>query len=244
MNPLLIYFLKVNIAIALFYLFYRLFFVRDTFLKTRRGYLLASIVLSFIYPFLNITGWLENQAPVQQALSGFILLNEVTITPENSGIDVETLIYSMYGLVSVFLFIRLGVQFISILRMKRKGVEIMLQDTRIVALKSEIAPFSFFGKIYMNPELHTKSETEQILTHETTHVKQMHSIDVIFTELVGILCWINPAVWLMKREVRQNLEFLADNKVIESGFDSKSYQYYLLQLAYQSPNVKLTNKFK
>ena len=243
MNPLLIYFLKVNIAIALFYLFYRLFFVRDTFLKTRRGYLLASIVLSFIYPFLNITGWLENQAPVQQALSGFILLNEVTITPENSGIDVETLIYSMYGLVSVFLLIRLVIQFISILRMKRKGVEIMLQDTRIVALKSEIAPFSFFGKIYMNPELHTKSETEQILTHETTHVKQMHSIDVIFTEMLSIICWINPAAWLMKREVRQNLEFLADNKVIESGFDSKSYQYHLLQLAYQSPNVKLTNKF-
>ncbi|MEA4983698.1 MAG: M56 family metallopeptidase, partial [Paludibacter sp.] len=56
-------------------------------------------------------------------------------------------------------------------------------------------------------------------------------------------CWFNPASWLLKQEIRQNLEYLADNKVIESGFDTKSYQYHLLQLSYQTPDLNLTNKF-
>ncbi len=243
MNPLLIYFLKVNIAIALFYLFYRLFFVRDTLLRIRRFYLLASLAISFMYPFLNFSDWLEQQAPVRNAMAGMVLLNEITITPEKQEVDIPTVMYSAYGLLVLVLFVRLIAQFISIAKFRKKSIIIMLQDMRVYALTDEITPFSFFGKIYLNPELHSKTETEQILAHESTHVRQLHSIDVIFAELISIVCWINPAVWLMKREVRQNLEFLADNKVIESGFDSKSYQYHLLQLAYQSPDVKLTNKF-
>jgi TonB family protein len=61
--------------------------------------------------------------------------------------------------------------------------------------------------------------------------------------MICIIFWFNPATWLLKREIRQNLEFLADNKVIESGFDSKTYQYHLLQLSYQTPEIKLANKF-
>lgn len=243
MNPLLLYFIKVNFGIILFYFFYRLFFARDTFLKTRRWYLLASIFVSFLYPFLDITDWLENQNPIKQALSGIVMLNEVTITPQERGIELETILFSQYGLISFILLTRLGIQFLSIMKMKQKGTEILIQHKRIISLNKEIAPFSFLGDIYMNPKLHTESEIEQILAHENTHVKQLHSIDVIFAELFCIICWLNPAVWLMKLEIRQNLEFLADNRVIESGFDSKKYQYHLLQLAYQSPDLNLTNKF-
>ena len=68
-------------------------------------------------------------------------------------------------------------------------------------------------------------------------------MDVLISEMLTIICWINPAAWLLRREVRQNLEFLADNSVLESGFDSKNYQYHLLQLSYQTPEIKLGNKF-
>ena len=71
----------------------------------------------------------------------------------------------------------------------------------------------------------------------------MHSLDVLISEMLTIVCWINPAAWLLKREIRHNLEFLADSKVVESGFDSKDYQYHLLQLSYQTPEIKLGNKF-
>jgi TonB family protein len=61
--------------------------------------------------------------------------------------------------------------------------------------------------------------------------------------MLTVTCWINPAAWLLKREIRHNLEFLADNSVLQSGFDSKNYQYHLLQLSYQDPDVPLVNKF-
>lgn len=244
MNPTIIYILKVNIAVALFYLFYRLFFAGDTFWKTRRFYLIFSILVSFTYPLLSITNWLEQSVPLQQLITNYTLLQEVTITPEqNPSIELTSILYIVYTSVAVILLVRLFVQFISIWRMKLQGTKLWVQDTEITALQHTIAPFSFFGNIYMNPSLHNDMQTKEILTHELTHVRQFHSLDVIVGEILTIICWFNPASWLLKREIRQNLEFLADNKVIESGFDTKSYQYHLLQLSYQTPDLKLTNKF-
>jgi TonB family protein len=123
------------------------------------------------------------------------------------------------------------------------GTVKMVQNTRIIAIDKEVTPFSFFGLVFMNPELHNEHETKEILAHELTHVRQVHSFDVLVSEFLTIILWLNPATWLLKREIRQNLEFLADNKVIESGFDSQTYQYHLLQLSYQTPEHKLGNKF-
>lgn len=245
MNPTLIYLLKVNIAIVLFYLFYRLFFANDTFWKTRRIYLLFSIGLSFVYPFFSIESWLQSQPTMQTMVANYALLQEITITPENQSglISFENILWAVYGLAIAGLFGRLIVQLISIFRIKFQGKRETVQGISIVAIDKEITPFSFFSTVYMNPKLHNEHEISQILTHELTHVKQLHSVDVMVSELLCIAFWFNPATWLLKREIRQNLEFLADNKVISAGFDSKSYQYHLLQLSYQSPELKLTNKF-
>ena len=80
MNDALMYFLEVNIAIALFYLFYRLFFAGDTFWKTRRYYMLFSILLSFVYPFLSVESWLQKQEPVQKLIVDYATLPEFTVT--------------------------------------------------------------------------------------------------------------------------------------------------------------------
>jgi len=246
MNDLLMYFLKVNIAIALFYLFYRLFFAGDTFWKTRRYYLLFSILISFVYPFLSIENWLQNQEPVQVFVANYAMLQDFTVTPTDevkSIFSIENILLALYALVAAFLFIRLVFQFISILHLRFQGKREVIETIRIIAIDKEITPFSFFGSIYMNPALHSQDEIRQILAHELTHVRQAHSIDVLINELLCVSFWFNPAAWLLKRETRQNLEFLADNKVLKSGFDSKSYQYHLLQLAYQTPEIKLANKF-
>jgi TonB family protein len=244
MNPIIIYLLKVNIAIALFYLFYRLFFAGDTFWKTRRFYLIFSILLSFAYPLFSIVEWLGQSQPMLQLISNYTLLQEVTITPEKEySIDPTSILYLIYGLIAGTLLIRFFVQLFSILKINWQGKKQLVQEIEIIAISRNVAPFSFFRKIYMNPSLHNEMQTKEILAHELTHVRQLHSVDVILSELLTIICWFNPASWLMKREIRQNLEFLADNKVIESGFDTKSYQYHLLQLSYQTPDLKLTNRF-
>lgn len=245
MNAILIYLLKVNIAIALFYGFYKLFFSKDTFLKIRRVYLLASLVLSFGYPFLSIQNWLSHQPPVQNFIAGYTQLPEIIVTPTGpvSIFSVGNILLFVYLLVFTFLLVRVLFQLISILRMKFGGKCALIKNVKVTLIEQETTPFSFFGAIFLQPSLHTDEEIQQILTHEMTHVRQLHSLDVLIFELLTTVFWFNPFVWLLKREVRQNLEFLADNQVLESGFDCKTYQYNLLQLAYQSPELKLANKF-
>ena len=88
-----------------------------------------------------------------------------------------------------------------------------------------------------------EDEKQEILTHEQTHVRQWHSIDVIISEIVNIICWMNPFAWLLKTEIRLNLEYLADHKVMESGTNKKAYQYHLLGLANQNRQTGLYNNF-
>jgi len=244
MNDALMYFLKVNVAIALFYLFYRLVFYNDTFWSTRRFYLVVSILLSVLYPLISFSGWLEKQEPMQVIMANYINLNEITITskPVNY-LNIENVLLVIYGLVSFILLIRMFVQLSSILRWRLKGKRQNLQGIEIIAIDATITPFSFFSTIFINPGLHNEQETLQILTHECTHARQLHSLDVLLSELMTVLFWINPAAWLLKREIRHNLEFLADNSVLKSGIDSKNYQYHLLQLSYQVPENQLINKF-
>ncbi|MFT3753977.1 MAG: M56 family metallopeptidase [Paludibacter sp.] len=245
MNTTLIYLLQVNVGIILFYLFYRLFFAGDTFWKTRRLYLLLSFVASFAYPLLSIESWLSQPEPVQTTLVRITTLPEIVISPaqQASMISVENILLGVYLLVVMALFVRMLAQLFAILRMRLVGKITVLQGTRVVAMEREISPFSFFGTVFINPELHAEAETRQILAHEFTHVRQWHSLDVFVGELASIVFWINPAVWLLKREIRQNLEFLADNHVLRSGFNPKHYQYHLLQLSYQSPEIRLGNQF-
>jgi len=245
MSTTLIYILKVNIAIALFYMFYRLFFANDTLWKTRRYYMLFSIAASFIYPFLSIQSWIEKQQPVKEILTNYVALQEFTVTANEqvNAFSIDKILLVSYCSVCIVLIVKLLIQLISIVRIKHSSTLQTIHGVQVHALNQAVAPFSFFSNIYINPSLHTNEELSQIIAHESTHVNQKHSFDVVVSELLCIAFWINPATWLLKREIRQNLEYLADNTVIESGFDSKSYQYHLLQLSYQCPDYKITNKF-
>jgi TonB family C-terminal domain len=104
-------------------------------------------------------------------------------------------------------------------------------------------PFSFFKRIVINPEKHTEKELKEILLHEATHTKQWHSLDTIFSELFCIAFWFNPFVWLIRNEVRINLEYLADKRVLDSTQDSRHYQFHLLRLTYNKAAAKLINNF-
>jgi TonB family protein len=187
---------------------------------------------------------MERSRPIMALMTEYVMLNEVVITAYKSvSINPINLIMIVYGTISVLFFIRFSVRFYSIFRIIKSGSVIKIDGITVISIDQEIAPFSFFGYVCMNPAQHNQKETKEILIHELTHVKQFHSFDVLMAELLTILCWINPFCWLWKKEIRQNLEFLADDKVISSGFDSRSYQYHLLQLSYSTPDLKISNQF-
>ena len=245
MTTSIFHFIVVNIALALFYICFKVLFEKDTFLRTKRMYLKYSFLFSLYLPLMNISGWLEQPKIAQTIITSVVMLPEVSIAPAKSSFlwDMETVFVMAYVLVSLFFVARFVVQLFTIIGMRKKGRVTMIWDTKVIVLGQNIAPFSFLNWIFINPDLHTEPELKEILAHESIHVKQAHSGDVFLSELMIMCFWINPFAWLMRREIRQNLEFIADNKVIESGFDSKTYQYHLLKLSCQSPDIQLTNNF-
>ncbi len=238
MTPEFAYFLKVNVAFVLFYAFYRLLFYKDTFFKLRRTALLTFFGLALLYPLLNIQEWVKEQEPMTEVIQIYsAMLPEMIVTPDVAApTDWKAVMLStgtfLYWGVVVLLFARFLVQLSSILLLAYRSKRTVLHGVQVYQLDKPAGPFSFFQMIFIHPESHSEKEIDEILTHECTHVYQWHSVDVMICELITVVCWVNPFAWLLKREVRHNLEYLADNTVIQSGYDCKSYQYHLLGLAH------------
>ena len=245
----MIYLLQVNLGIILFYALYKLICTRDTLFNSRRLILLLSLILPFIIPLIDIREWMETRESLVM-LTNFdysttipeIVVGTAGTEPGNQVFVISEWIKNIYIAGILALSVRLIVQAISLYMIILRTPEKTVNGIRIKCMKDKSGPFSFFNWIFLNPDNVKEEEISEILTHEMAHVRQKHSIDVIISELVNICCWINPFAWLMKREVRLNLEFLADRKVMNAGFATKSYQYHLLGLTY-SHKYGLSNNF-
>lgn len=245
----MLYLLQVNVGLILFYALYKLVCTRDTFFRSRRFILIVSLVLPFILPFIDVREWLESRERMIM-LTHFdysAVLPEIVVGSEAAETGNRVLVLSewigyLYLAGVLVLLVRLAIQAFSLYRLIVRMPEKEINGVRVKCLNDPSGPFSFFGWIFMNPAAVKEDEISEILTHEMAHVKQHHSVDVLLAEMVSICCWMNPFAWLLKREVRLNLEFLADRKVMEAGFATKSYQYHLLGLAYNH-KYGLSNNF-
>lgn len=232
--PLLIdYILKLNICLAVVYLFYQLLLRRLTFYNWNRWYLLGYTALSFIIPLIDIMPSLERRALQQNLMVQWIPAISFAAADERNFF--ETLTYwdwavAILILGSLVLLVRFLIRFYSFRKMKAKAQLISGQDTMIYQLDEPITPFSFGNAIFINTEMHSGEDLEEIIRHEFVHVKQKHTIDIMWCELLCMLNWFNPFVWMLRHNVKQNLEFIADNKVLQSGLDRKEYQYLLLKV--------------
>ena len=245
----MLYLLQVNVGLILFYALYKLVCTRDTFFRSRRFILIVSLVLPFILPFIDVREWLESRDRMimlthfdYSAVLPEIVVGSEAAETENRVFVLSEWIGYLYLAGVLVLLVRLAIQAFSLYRLIVRMPEKEINGVRVKCLNDPSGPFSFFRWIFMNPAAVKEDEISEILTHEMAHVKQHHSVDVLLAEMVSICCWINPFAWLLKREVRLNLEFLADRKVMEAGFATKSYQYHLLGLAYNH-KYGLSNNF-
>ena len=241
------YLLKANVILALLYAFYRLFFYRDTFFNYRRATLLCILVVSALAPLPWMQLWMGSLPPVQ-AVGTFtteVLLPEFVVTPKtgSTGITLLQVAAWIYGIGVCLLMGRIGIQLGAIARLTRRCPQMELNGMAVRALPKGEAPFSFFRRIFVCPTDHTPEELDEILAHEQTHARQIHSLDVVMAELACAFCWFNPFAWLWKREIRQNLEYLADQSVLAEGHDRRTYQYHLLGLAYHKAAATIYNNF-
>ena len=251
MNIFLIYLLKVNIALSIVFALYLLLFRNNTLFQSKRIFLWSICAFTLIYPFISIPT--ANPEPFLQDINYYFIAddfyfddaNAVNVRKEaiNTSINLSQIIFLLYLTVTVAFSIRFITQYIGLIKLIRRGKSIQLLGHKVTVLSQKTAPFSFFSRIVIDQETSQGSGIQEILTHEQTHVDQKHSIDVIFSEIYTIFCWFNPLTWLLRKEIRLNLEYLADASVIRSGYDAEKYQFHILRLSYPLAIAKLHTGF-
>ncbi|GAB3503236.1 hypothetical protein GCM10027442_03970 [Emticicia fontis] len=147
----------------------------------------------------------------------------------------------VYCMGVIVLGFHLAIQFLSYLKLKRSVHLKEMYGLKVHVVAQDILPFSFGKSIFISESAFENPEIGKILLHESIHIQQNHSIDVLLAELVRIINWINPFAWLLKKSIHQNLEFLTDAVVISKGIDKKTYQYLLLHFSGNNPFSLVTN---
>ncbi|WP_282135543.1 M56 family metallopeptidase [Seonamhaeicola maritimus] len=235
------YLLKASAVLAIFYLCYKLFLQRDTFFESNRGFLLMGLISAFLIPLVVIPVYVE-RAPI--LIDNFIIENAISVTqPLEETISLLDILLYSYIAGVVFFLCRFLIQLISLVTILIKHESIKKGRFTYVRTHKNATPFSFFNWIVYNPELFNKTELEQVLTHEKVHARQHHSIDILLTQLACIVLWFNPFMWLYNKDLKQNLEFIADQNAQQKSNCKKSYQYTLLKTSMPTHQLALTNNF-
>ncbi|MER2998531.1 M56 family metallopeptidase [Pontibacter populi] len=244
MPELLIYLLKVNVALVLFYLAYHVALRRLTFYHLNRLFLVFGIVFSTVYPFINLSELFAQHQPIANAYIVTIpawALTGQSIAQTQSFDYWQLPVYLFWAGVLVML-VRFIVQLISLYKIHAASEPANYKSIGFRKARTINHAFSFWQTIYLNPEQHKRDELEQILHHELIHITGWHTIDVLLAELSTVFYWFNPGAWLMKKAVKENLEFIADQNVVNTGVDKKEYQYLLLKVV-GATQPQIANQF-
>jgi len=228
--------IESGVSLSLLALIYILFLRKETFFRTNRLFLLGSVLFSVVLPMLRLRVF----APKP------VMLSEITVTPyrnmlesitvyghgfagqiEKTVLSAQMLIYIyLAGVVVLFgLFVFRITQIL--LKINNNRVEQGL-GFKLVLLDNEAAPFSFLGYVFVSRNLLNDAGYSRMLAHELEHVRQGHSFDVIVLEILTAFQWFNPFIWLLRRAIRENHEFLADQAVLNSGTNRGEYKQLLL----------------
>ena len=229
---LLLYIIKFSISLAVVFIFYHFVLRRLTFYNWNRIYLVGYTLLSFFIPFIDISGALQQNKLSDNQLINWLPVFQLkgTDITADPGIGVWDIIFVLLVAGILIMAFRLCMQFISYKKMLHKATLLSKDGMNLYQVNDSIIPFSFGNSIFINVDQHTPEELQEIIRHEMVHVKQKHSIDILWSELFCIVNWFNPFAWLIRKAIRQNLEFIADNNVLNNGIDRKQYQYLLLKV--------------
>ena len=242
MQSIITYILQVNLLLGLLYLGYYFLLKNLTFYSINRYYFLLGSIYAFLYPFLDFQRLFSNNIlpQVQGELMEYL---PMLVEEQGKTFSIANVLLSIVGLIAFVFLFKLILQMMSLYRIYHFSKPAQWKEYCFRDVLFPITPFSFFNKIYLHQEQHEEPELKDIFKHEYIHVKGHHSLDVLWFELVLIVCWYNPFVWFMRKSVRQNLEFLTDQQVLDKGVDRQTYQYSLLQVSKQGVHVGLSNHF-
>ena len=229
------YFLKSAACLAVLLLFYKLLLEEENMHVFKRFYLLKSVVAAIAIPLVTFTTYVE---PASGNLYPLIFSSEAS--PEIPAEKINywpNILFGIYFLGVLFFSIKFFRNLRSLIIKIRKNPKVKYNNFINVLLSEKIQPHTFFSFIFFNKEKFLQDEIPQdVKIHEEAHARQKHSLDVIFVELLQIIFWFNPLIFLLKDAIKLNHEFLADRAFIKKGIGTSGYQQILL--TYSSGNFQ------
>ena len=246
MTEFLIYQGKAAIALAVFYMFYRLLLSKETFHRFNRIVLLGTAALSFVLPLCVITlKKVVTLTAVTESSETFVgeVADTVAMATEVSEPIWPVILCSLFALGALAVVINAVISIFGIKRMIRSGSsEVLESGETLIITETDTAPFSWMKYIVISREDY-ESGYSQILTHEKAHIALRHSWDILFVDMITALQWFNPAIWMLKADLRALHEFEADDAVLRSGANIKEYQYLLIRKAVSKSGYSVANSF-
>ncbi|HCR76284.1 MAG TPA: hypothetical protein DIW37_07795 [Chryseobacterium sp.] len=235
--------LKIILCSGILLGLYYLLLEKEKTFTFNRFYLLFALVFSYTIPFLKIetkVTKVEENTSVFQEVSQYPVA-EIS-APIQETFDYEQLIIMIYTVISVLFLLKF---IFSIIRLKKlKGEKIIYKNRTVVLLEKDVAPFSFLNTIYFSKHYIQENKVEEnIFLHEEVHILQKHSLDVFLVEILKAVMWINPFIFLYKKAIVTNHEFIADEKVIHKKNNIKAYQELILSEILRQQSPKLTHQF-
>ncbi|WP_297089303.1 M56 family metallopeptidase [uncultured Draconibacterium sp.] len=247
METLLQYLLNASAGIALFFMVYWLFLRHETFHAANRWFLVASLFLAIMLPLIpvqyDVLIEAQNQKTATRTISDtfknipvFAATDEAT---SNFGWQQALLLVYLTG--AAIFFIRLLTQTLVLIHLMMKYRVKSFNGVRIVENEKYGLPFSFFNIVFLNPKFHTQDDLPEILAHEKVHIRENHWFDLLMIELLTVIFWFNPFIWLFERAIKQNHEYLADKSVLAQGHTVGRYQALLVNQLMGMQIIGITN---
>ena len=241
MMEFLTYDLKVAAILAVFYMFYRLLLSRETFHRVNRVVLLLTAILSFVLPLCVITIHKTVVVEMPKANIGF---GELTMMVEEA--EPEMPLWQTAAVIVFFIGMAatLGYTLLSILRVwmliHRSEQHPQADGTVICVTPCDVSPFSWMRYIVLSQSDY-EAQDASILAHERGHIRRRHSLDLVLVDTLTALQWFNPAMWMLRQDLRAIHEYEADAAVLSQGINMRQYQYLLIQKAVSHCGYSVAN---
>ena len=240
MVELLIYDLKVAVLVAVFYMFYRLLLSRETYHRVNRAVLLGTAIASFILPLCVIT---LHKTVVVSGGSGLVTLDALGMVELA---EPQTPLWQTIAVVVFFagMAASLGFTLYNIFQVWRlishSERHQQLDGTVVCVADREVSPFSWMHYIVLSPSDY-EAQDASVLAHERGHISLHHSLDVVLVDTLTALQWFNPAMWMLRQDLRAIHEYEADAAVLSQGINMRQYQYLLIQKAVAACGYSVAN---
>ena len=241
MEPILLYFGKMILCSAVMFAYYLLFLKDKTFHHYNRFYLLFSVVISMILPLVKVSYFtMETNKNLYLLLSRF---NQNQSQTTNYDINIYQIFYTIIGVISVALLIRLILGILKINSIKNQFPNETIEGIKFYQTNLNNAPFSFFRNLFWKKSIEINSPVgQQILKHEMVHIEQKHSWDKLLMQLTKSIFWFNPVFYFINKEINLIHEYLADNKAVKKS-DTRAFAQMLLESHFSGSVIPVTSPF-